>query len=116
MKRLTALSLLIAVALTFSGCKKMGFGSLNLESPLEATEEEKNEALWWDNYTGRRMPGHESKAWKDFYKAPNTDDTRPDYCGFWGNCAGDVGVSESQKAQCNFYGNCKDTQVKSSWW
>lgn len=113
--RATVLALM-AVILALSGCKGMGIRSLNQSSPIEATEEEKNEALWWDNYTGRRKPGLESKAWKDFYGVPNSDATKPDYCGFWGNCSGETGVSDSKRAQCNFYGNCADTQVKQGWW
>lgn len=106
-------ALVVAALLGLSACSGVGMSKFNYSSPLEETQDEKDEDTWWDKLYGRKANAPESKAWKDFYKAPNTDQTKPDYCGYWGNCAKD---DDPGASSCNFYGNCATNAKKSGWW
>lgn len=108
--------ILLALMLALSACKGVGMGQIGGKGWDAPSEEEKAESDYWDYFYGRKIAGRESKAWKDFYKPPNTDETKADYCGFWGNCAGEAGTTAHQQEQCNFYGNCAGVQKKSGWW
>jgi hypothetical protein len=103
----------IALLLALSACKGTGMSQMNYESPLADTQDEKDEDTFWDKLYGRKPTSRESKDWKDFYKAPNQDETKADYCGFWGNCAAE---SSKAPASCNFYGNCDAAEAKKGWW
>ncbi len=109
MKREIALILLLALA----ACKGTGLSNFNSDGFFEDSAEEKADNKFWDQLYGRKGLERESKDWKDYYKAPNQDDTKPDYCGFWGNCAKE---DSAAPAGCNFYGNCAGEQKKSGWW
>lgn len=106
---------LLALMLAFSlaSCKGVGLSNMSTDSAFEDSAEEKAEDTWWDRMYGRKGLERESKEWKDFYKAPNQDDTKPDYCGFWGNCAAE---NSKAPANCNFYGNCTAEDRKQGWW
>jgi len=103
------------VVMLLVGCKGVGMGQMSSKG-WDHDQEAKDEDTYWDYFYGRKKAGLESKDWKDFYKPPNTDETKADYCGFWGNCAGDAGTTAHQQEECNFYGNCKGTQLKQGWW
>lgn len=103
--------MLLLVLLT--ACKGVGMGNMSSKGFFEPSEEEKAEESFWDRLYGRKSLARESSDWKDFYKAPNQDATKPDYCGFWGNCSKE---DVAAPANCNFYGNCSGQQTKQGWW
>lgn len=107
---------LILAVFTLTACKGVGMGQMSSKGWFEESDEEKAEDKFWDKLYGRKSSAPESSDWKDYYKPPNQDDTKPDYCGFWGNCAADSATA-NQQADCNFYGNCGDgVQKKAGWW
>lgn len=113
MRTLGTALLLAVLVLNVASCKGTGLSNMNSDSAFEDSAEEKAEDTWWDTLYGRKGLQRESKEWKDFYKAPNQDDTKADYCGFWGNCAAE---SSKNPASCNFYGNCTKEDNKQGWW
>jgi hypothetical protein len=106
-----AVAMMIAL-MALSGCKGMGMGHMSGSGWDADSPEQKADESWWDRMYGRKAISRESSDWKDYYAAPAGDQTRPDYCGYWGNCAP---VTTGTPGGCNFYGNCDSGTSKSGW-